>query len=196
MRSTRITGGCLVLALVAAACTTGSGNVVTDTRDLGDFEGIDVSGGIEVRVTVDPAATTTVAVVFDDNLLDHIVTDVDGTTLQVSGRGSFNVPGSGRFVEITTPTLTALEASGGSEVTVAGADVESLTLSASGGADADLADLTIAVVDLEASGGASVTVNVTGEITGQASGGADVTILGNPGRQVIDVSGGADVSNE
>lgn len=46
------------------------------------------------------------------------------------------------------------------------------------------------------SGGSNVTVNVTDEIVGNASGGSDLTILGDPAGQRIDVSGGAEVRNE
>jgi len=185
----------LLSAVLVAACgPSGSGNIVTETRDVGAFDSIEVSGGIDVRLTVDPGAETSVAVVFDDNLLDHIVTDVDGSKLEVHADGSFNIFGSGRFVEVVTPTLVEVSASGGSDLTGVG-EVETLAINASGGADVDLTDLIVATANVEASGGANVTVEITEQIQGEVSGGADLTILGEPTSQNIETSGGADVHN-
>jgi hypothetical protein len=178
--------------LLTACGPSGSGNLVTEAREVGEFTSLEVSGGIDLRLTVDPSATTSVSVIYDDNLLDRIVTEVDGDTLTVRSRGPFNVFGSGRIVEVTTPTLQSLTASGGSDVDGTGA-TESLAVEVSGGADLDLGDLVAGTVVLRASGGADVTVNVTDEISGEASGGADVTVRGDPVNQSIDVSGGADV---
>jgi len=185
----------LLSAVLVAACgPCGSETTVTETRDVGAFDSIEVSGGIDVRLTVDPGAETSVAVVFDDNLLDHIVTDVDGSKLEVHADGSFNIFGSGRFVEVVTPTLVEVSASGGSDLTGVG-EVETLAINASGGADVDLTDLIVATANVEASGGANVTVEITEQIQGEVSGGADLTILGEPTSQNIETSGGADVHN-
>jgi hypothetical protein len=48
------------------------------------------------------------------------------------------------------------------------------------------------VSDVDATG----SVNVTGEIVGNASGGSNLTIRGEPARQDIEVSGGAEVGND
>ena len=183
----------IVVAVLGAACgPSGSGNIVSEVREVGEFESIEVSGGIDLRLTVDPGATDSVVVVYDDNLLDQIVTEVNGSTLVIGSEGSFNILGSGRVVEVTASSLERLSASGGSEVDVTGG-IETLSLEASGGSDVDASDLTVVSMRIEASGGADVTVNVTGEVSGSASGGADVTVLGEPGTTNIDVSGGADV---
>ena len=90
--------------------------------------------------------------------------------------------------------LQRLVASGGSEVIGEG-EGDLLDLEASGGADVDLSEITVAEMTLQASGGASVIVTVTETVTGDASGGADVVIQGDPPFQSIDTSGGAEVSN-
>jgi hypothetical protein len=180
---------------LVACGPTGSGNVVTETREVGGFDAIEVSGGIVLRLTVDANADPLVTATYDDNLQDRIGTEVDGTTLVIRNIGRYTVLGEGRLVDVTTPTLVALEASGGTDVTGTGA-VGSVTVQASGGSDVDLSDLIADSMVLAASGGASVVVNVAERIEGEASGGAEVTILGDPASQVIDVSGGADVGND
>ncbi len=164
----------MAAALLTVCGPRGSGNIVTETRDVGEFASLEVSGGIDLRLTVDPSATTSVAVIYEDNVLDRIVTEVDGDTLVVGSRGSFNVFGSGRMVKVTMPTLDSLTASGGTDVDGSGV-AESLSVEVSGGTDADLAELVVGAMVLHASGGADVTVNVTDEISGDASGGADVS---------------------
>ena len=65
----------LFLSLVfLASCDhkTGSGNIVSETRQVSDFTGIAVGGGFEVEVKI--GAVTTVVVEADDNIMKHIVT--------------------------------------------------------------------------------------------------------------------------
>lgn len=113
----------LGLILLPACGTTGSGNLVTEERDVGDFDSIEVSGGIDLRLTVDPDSSSTVSVTYDDNIIDRIRTEVDGGRLRIGSEG------------------------------------------------------------------------VTESISGEASGGADLIVQGDPPLQNIDVSGGADVGN-
>jgi hypothetical protein len=189
------TTGFMTMVLLAACGPAGSGNIVSQERETGQFESIEVSGGIDLTLTVDAAADGSVTVIYDENLLDRIVTEVDGTTLVIRSGGNFNVFGSGRRVEVTTATLEELSVSGGSDVDATGS-LDRLVVSASGGSDLDLSDLVVDSMVMAASGGSDVAVNVTGEIVGNASGGSNLTIRGQPARQDIEVSGGADVSND
>jgi hypothetical protein len=195
MNYVRLSGTVVGAVLIAACGPIGSGDLVSEDREVGEFEGIQVSGGIDLVLTVDPAADVSVTVVYDDNLLERIETEVEGTTLVIRSRGSYSVSGPGRHVEVTTPALEELAASGGSDVEGSGT-LDMLVIAASGGSDLDLSDLVAGSVSVNASGGSDVTVNVTEEVVGSASGGSNLTILGDPTSQRVDVSGGADVSNE
>jgi hypothetical protein len=195
MKYLRLSGAVIAVMSIAACGPIGSGDLVSEEREVGEFEGIHVSGGIDLDLTVDPAAAVSVTVVYDDNLLERIETEVEGTTLVIRSRGSYSVSGPGRLVEVTTPVLEELAASGGSDVDGSGT-LDMLLIAASGGSDLDLSDLVAGSVSVNASGGSDVTVNVTEEVVGSASGGSDLTILGDPASQRIDVSGGADVNNE
>lgn len=182
------------LALLSACGPTGSGELVTEEREVGEFDSIEVSGGIELRLTVDPNSSPSVSVTYDDNIIDRIRTEVGSSTLRIDSEGSFNIiGGDGRFVEVTVADLRRLVASGGTEVIGEG-ESDLLDPEARGGADVDLGEITVGDMTLQASGGASVIVTVTAAVTGNASGGADVVIQGDPPFQSIDTSGGADVS--
>lgn len=183
----------LGLLTLTACGSTGSGNLITETRDVGSFTRIDVSGGVNVELTVDPNASQSVSVTYDDNLLDNVVTRVDGNTLIIELKGVFLNTGSGRFVTVITDVIDGIEASGGSDLTGNGV-IESYQLQASGGSDVDLRDLQASSVEIDASGGTDVWVFASESITGEASGGSDVEVFGSPGNVNIDESGGADVT--
>ena len=181
-----------LLATVAACGTAGSGNLMTEQRDVGDFDSVRVGGGINLVLEVVPGGSQEVTVTYDDNLLDRVVTEVRGDTLVIENEGSFNIFGGGRFVTVVTPSLELLTASGGADVEGSGS-TDGYALEVSGGADVDLRSLQAESVELEASGGADVSVTATESITGSASGGADVTVHGDPANARVETSGGADV---
>lgn len=85
-----------------------------------------------------------------------------------------------------------LEASGGSDVDGTGTLV-SLTLGASGGSDVDLSGLIVDVLYVDISGGADATVHPVESVSGEASGGADLTVIGNTANVDVETSGGADL---
>ena len=197
LRTARTSRSLLVLLvplglLTLTACgSTGSGNLITETRDVGSFTRIDAGGGVNIDLTVDPNASQSVSVTYDDNLLDNVVTRVDGDTLIVELEGAFLVTGSGRFVAVVTDFIDGIEASGGSDLTGNGV-IESYQLRASGGSDVDLRDLKASSVEIDASGGTDVQVFASESITGTASGGSNVEVSGSPATVNVDQSGGAD----
>jgi hypothetical protein len=50
------TTGFMTMVLLAACGPAGSGNIVSQERETGQFESIEVSGGIDLALTVDAAA--------------------------------------------------------------------------------------------------------------------------------------------
>lgn len=183
----------LALMLIAVACTTGSGNIVSEPRTVGEFTSVSASGGVDVQLVVEPGASYAVTVNYDDNLLSKIRTEVVGDTLEIESEGFTSISGGGRrFVEVRMPTLVRLDASGGSDITGRGS-VGRLAVNASGGADVDLSSVDAEEVEVSASGGADLTVKASISVRGSASGGADVTILGDPSTIDVSTSGGADV---
>ena len=194
MRPTRSRAlGLLTLGLAVAACgLAGSGNLITEARDVPPFEAVEVSSGINLVLKVVPDGVQAVSVTYDDNLLDNIETEVRGNTLVVDVDGAFNTFGSGRFVSVTATSLTSVTASGGSDLDGSG-NAGEYSLDVSGGADVDLRELDARTVDVDISGGADVEVAATESIVGEISGGSDVTVFGSPANSRLDVSGGADV---
>ena len=87
------------------------------------------------------------------------------------------------------------DTSGGSNVTLGGSG-QDLTVDASGGSQVNLDDFSVVGANIEASGGARVTVNPSGTLDADASGGARIIYLGNPTMGEIDSSGGASINRK
>lgn len=185
-----------VVALLVTACgAIGSGDIITEQREVDPFDRVEVSGGMAVDLLVDPAATPEVTVTYDDNLIDRVATRVRGSTLFVEFEDSVQLTGAGRFVAVIVPSLQSVKASGGSDVVGSGVNDE-LRVEASEGSNVDLTDLTTRAVSLDASGGSDMAINASETVTGGASGGSDVTVVGGPSEVSVDSSDGSDVSVE
>jgi len=189
-----LTGLLAALVLTAVGCgSTGSGDIVSETREVGSFDRIDVSSGISVEITVDPAAPAGVASIYDDNLQDRIITEVNGNTLVIEVRGNVIAPGSGRMVRVAMPALIGLFADGGATVDGTGT-ADHLELRAEGGAAVDFEDMTVQTMNVGLDGGSTATVNPLQEVTGRVTGGATLTLTNGPASRDLDVSGGGKVS--
>jgi len=193
-QSRRLLGVVLVFAVTAVGCaSTGSGDIVSEAREVGSFDRIEVSSGIAVEITVDPAAPGGLTSIYDDNLQDKILTEVSGDTLVIEVRGNVIAPGSGRMVKVEMPVLAGLLADGGASVKGVGTS-EHLELRAEGGAAIDFEDMVVQTMDIGLDGGSKATVNAMLEITGRVTGGASLTLTNSPATRDLDVSGGGNVS--
>ncbi len=169
-----------LLAVAFAACSTaGSGVIVEEQRFVAEFNCIDVSDGLSVELRVDSTTAGEVIVRFDDNLLDHVRTEVEGQTLFVDAAKSFKVGGAGRSVSVVVSGLTELNVGSGAQVHGEGATVE-LRVVATGGASVDLQGLVVDRADVSVDGGSAVVITAIGEITGWVGGGSSVRVFGDP----------------
>jgi hypothetical protein len=196
MRPQRAVGLLVAVGLLSAcASIRGSGDIISEAREVGSFTRVDASEGVRVQLVVDPAAESAVTVRYDDNVLGKVITRVDGGTLEVRIDGTVALGGGGdRYVEIVVPGLTGVGADSGASVTGSGS-LAGLEVNGSGGASVDLGGLEAERIDIMVSGGARVTIRASDAVEGEASGGARLTVLGDPGRVDVATSGGASVSS-
>jgi hypothetical protein len=96
---------------------TGSGNVITETRAVGDgFKEVEVGSGIEV--VIEQAATPSITVEADDNVMPHIKTTVSGGKLVISSDVS-NYSNVTKKVAVRMPAVSRVESGSGSSVSSA-----------------------------------------------------------------------------
>lgn len=152
--------------------TNGNGNVVTETRNVGEFDQVRGTSGVDVFLT--EGSQNQVVVEADENLQPIIETEVrDGkliiTTSENIGRSK------AKKVHVTYTNLTAIESSSGADVE--GRSViksQSLTLAASSGSDLKV-EIFSQDVDAQTSSGADITVSgKAAHLKARASSGSDL----------------------
>ena len=205
------------LATAASACSsatgsavTGSGDLRTESRDVGGFSAIELLGSGDVIIEQD--GTESLSIEAEDNLLTDLTSDVSNGTLrlvtadgvslhptlaityrvtvkdlaglQLSGSGSVTAAG------ITTPAIS-IDISGSGDVTIDGtADSQTVTISGSG--DYNAGDLGTRNSTAEISGSGNVTVHALDTLDAEISGSGNTTYTGTP-QVTQDISGSGEL---
>lgn len=174
----------------------GSGTIASENREVGDFSGVGYSGGGTVQVVI--GDTTSVEIECDDNLLEHIVTEVKNGQLKIYPAKSIS-PTTGINVKITTPSLSKLSIAGSGEGSVVGLDeaklaidiagsgkvkcngsAESLAISIAGSGEVVNDELASRKVDVSIAGSGDVRVQATDELSVSIAGSGKVQYIGSP----------------
>lgn len=169
-----------LLAITVTSChfdinlgeVNGNGNVTTEERPVGDFNGVRGSAGMDVFLT--EGSENKVVVEADENLMEYIETYVENGTLKVTTKKSIGRSKSQK-VHVTYVSLESIEASSGADVI--GNSViknETLSLSSSSGADLEVEIL-------------------AKEVYASTSSGADLKVSGKATRLIADASSGSDL---
>ena len=107
----------------------GSGIAVAQMRTVPGFSSLELAGSNDVTVVV--GAPQSVMVHADSNLVSHVTTKVVGGTLVIADTGSFTTR-TPMSVEVSMPSLTALNLSGSGQLSVTGIRASQLTATVSG----------------------------------------------------------------
>lgn len=189
----------------------GSGTAAQDTRTVADFTRVEAGGAIHVDVQV--GSPQSVRVQADDNLLGHVLTEVDGGTLRLSMRpGSYETK-TQILVEVVTPSLAGLVLDGAAHAAVAGLEGGTLRLAASGAAEVELrgrvdvltadlsgaaelaaAELDAARVDIDVEGAGEAEVAARDELSADVSGAGKLRYHGKPQRLRAEASGAGSIT--
>ena len=175
--------------------TPGSGVIVSESRDVVDFEKVKFSGAMDVDYASAEAFSCEIEV--DDNLQEFVTAVVDGGVLQISITESVR-PTDSVKVRITSPTLSevglsgacdlnakdivndsfTLKISGAADVVLAG-QVETMVIALSGAGDVDATDMIAQDVTVGISGAGGVEVTAERSLNVGISGSGDVRYQGN-----------------
>lgn len=188
----------------------GSGNVVTEKRNVSEFTKVDVGGVFNVEIVA--GKEYSVEVEADDNLLPLISTSVDGGTLEIETEKRFSTRNDLK-VRITAPDIERLDLSGASKAVLSNIGNEDLTLDLSGASrlkvsgktgtltvdmsgasKIDTGELSAARVVIDGSGASRATVNASEDLTADLSGASKVRYTGSPSNVQKKTSGASSVS--
>lgn len=168
----------LISTLLLSACRyeQGSGNIISETRNVDVFEEIKVSEGIEATVSNGPLA---VRVEADDNLIGYIRTRVSNGKLKVD-LDNMNVDDAHLKVFITAPDIRNVSASSGAEVDIEGVlkNTQAVEVDASSAAEIR-GSIDAPEVQLESSSGAELEIKGrTRTLSASASSGSRIDAEG------------------
>lgn len=168
----------IVFTLVSfASCryTTGSGNIISETRSVSDFYSISVGGGFDVEVKTGPVIS--VMVEADDNIMKYIKTQTLGSTLKISTEDMHNYSNVHMKVYITTPSLKTIKAS-------ASAEVEVMDILKSNGK-----------LSFKVSSGANIKAEIDApDVESDVSSGGNINLSGKTKNYAAEASSGSEIS--
>ncbi len=141
---------------------TGSGNMQTETRNVGRFSAVRVGGAFKVTLT--KGSTQGLRIEADDNILAKIDTYVEGNTLVIKIRDNWSINYKGAMrAYVTFTELKALEISGAvnatSESTI---ETDRFSLDAAGASNVTL-PLRVRELDTDCSGATKITLSGSAE---------------------------------
>jgi hypothetical protein len=174
----------------------GSGRIVQQSRNVGQFRAVRTMGSENVEVRFGPKSSVVIAA--DDNILPLLSTRVVDGTLKLESRGSYRTHEAIR-VWITTPKLEEFTSMGSGNVVIhdlnsphfkltlqgsgdiqANGRIGELDLVLMGSGRARLADLWATDVSAGVFGSGEATVHATGKLDAQMFGSGVLRYIGNP----------------
>lgn len=193
--------------IVGGSGVEGDGNLVSDFRDVGEFTGIRVEGGVDV--TYSQGESAQLELVADSNLLELISTEVINNVLVIGSTGSFSTQSKmtvnchsaniksvcitgGGDVDLQTVATGALklEVKGSGDIYVEG-EAHRLITSIRGSGDIDAAGLDVETAKISIQGSGDTKARVTDSLEVVIRGSGKARVSGNPNisKQVVTGSG-------
>ena len=159
--------GMAVVLLLVSACgfipTRGSGDLVTETREVSGFDAVQFSGAGDVEIIQD--GTESITIETDDDVMEHVTTEVRGGTLYVGldFDGPTSIIPTEMNVTLHVESLNEIGASGAWDVTAESLETGSLDANISGAGSIRIDTLTADDLTVDVSGAGEVEIG--GEVS-------------------------------
>jgi hypothetical protein len=158
----------IILLLTSLACqlsfnlpfrvVRGSGNVVTEERQVDDFSRIDFSGIGEIEIELGDQSALIIEA--EDNLMPLIETEVRGDTLRIGFRDNVTPsPTEPIRYSLTVTSLESIETSGLGNVTAPDLQSGQFNVAMSGAGSIDISSLEANSLDVDMSGLGNLSIN-------------------------------------
>lgn len=164
----------LAAMLTVTACNAvfvrGSGDLITQEKQVSDFDSIDLSGVGEVIVTQGGSESLTIET--DDNVMEHLKVVVENGTLKLGFEdGSKFITPTRLVFYVGVDDLTRLIVSGSGDIKAETLEADHLDVIVSGSGNVRIVDL------------------ATGELQTEISGSGEVSLAGDAAAQDVTISG-------
>ena len=171
--STLLLAGCS-LKFSSFTGVQGSGVLATETRDVGDFTGLDLRGSANVKIAVGQKAR--VVLELDDNLLPLIQTEVRNGQLVIDNQQSYR-SSRGLNVSITVPEMQQLAVHGAGDISIVNLDSDQFVVDLNGSSDVTaLGSARKLTVTINGSGTVHLEDVVANEATATIRGSGDIRL--------------------
>jgi len=164
-----------------------------ESRNVGQFSGIDVSTGVKVVFTQENS--TSVKVFADADKLQNVITKVENGILKISidNKGTKNLRFKNLSVNVSSPKMDRIKTSSGSNfTTVNEIRGKEMTVDASSGSGIVAKFQISGTSNIEASSGSNVKASISSDkVLVKSSSGSSIKLEGNTEYVSIDASSGA-----
>jgi len=197
----------------------GSGDVITEMRDVSGFDSVDVCCGMELILT--QGDRDSLKIEADDNFMDEILTTVKNGTLNIQYRvtstvnyrpsqavqlylsvvdvNQVSISGGGKFTnESITTDRFELDLSGGSSAIIGVFIADDVSLRVSGGGDIDADSIQTEAISINMSGGSDVDIEelAADSLYLENSGGGRAGLVGSVTEADINLSGASSLNGQ
>jgi len=164
----------LAIMLTVAGCNAGlvrgSGDLITETRQVSNFDSIELNGVGEVIIT--QGGGESLSIETDDNVMKYLKVVVENGTLKLGFEEGFKP---------ITPTRLVFA--------VGVDDLTSMTISGSGDIEAETLETDRLDVTVSGSGDVRIAALTTGDVRTDISGSGEVSLAGDASAQDVTISG-------
>lgn len=164
----------------------------TDSRQLEQFNSIEVSTGMSVELTVASGTQQSVQVKTPDTFTGKVITQVTDQVLLIS-QEDVGV-GEGPSVTVAIPQLKSLVVDQGSTVTASG-NVNSYMVKLAQGSNLSAAALRAEKVDVDLDQGSNAEIFAATSVTGSLRSGSNLQVRGDADTAAVMVESGSNLSN-
>lgn len=158
----RLAVGALFMIPTLSACVVsvfgvrGSGDVVTESRDVSGFDEVVLQGSGTVRIEV--TGTDSLTIEAEDNLMEYLTSDVDSGRLELGADRSIS-PTEEIVYTITAASIEGMTISGSGQMTANGIVGDRLDAAVSGSGSVEIQAIEVDSVSVRISGSGSVEIS-------------------------------------
>jgi hypothetical protein len=189
----------LMVAMITVGLLTGctiikgSGVLVTEDMDFGDFTRVEVGYAFQVEIV--QSDQFSVSITADDNLFEYIRVSRQGSTLKIGVQPAVMFRSATYRAKVTMPQLLSLELSGATQGTVSGfQSTEDLDIEVSGASSLELEEILAGDTTFDVSGASKIIGEIAAhDVNFDISGASTVRLLGMADDIKLDLSGASHV---
>lgn len=167
----------IIVAFTSCRRLHGSGNIITEKKQVDNFKGISAGGAFEVELKTGP--TTSVVIETDDNLMKQVQVRVSGDVLHIETKSNYSITDGHFKAYITAPEINSIKSSGA-------ANIKAMDVLKSTGK-----------IRFDASGAGNIKAEVDApEIETEASGAGNIELTGRTRDYKADASGAGNIKTK